>query len=159
MQLFWGEPLAAVADRIDTLRSLQVDVGRVHRPLAFGLRVTTVVRDTTEEAWAVARARVAAMALSPTSSGGWAEAVGQQRLRRLADRSEVVDEYLYTAPALAGGIGAGASWLVGSPDDVAGALCRYADLGISTFILSDTPYRDEITRQGSDLLPLLRGLR
>ena len=32
-----------------------------------------------------------------------------------------------------------------------------ADLGITQFVLSDTPYLREIERQGSQLLPLLRG--
>jgi alkanesulfonate monooxygenase len=55
-----------------------------------------------------------------------------------------------------GGGGAGTTWLVGSPDDVAKALRRYADLGVSHFVLSDTPYEQEIVRVGDSLLPLLR---
>jgi alkanesulfonate monooxygenase len=39
---------------------------------------------------------------------------------------------------------------------VAKSLRRYADLGITHFVLSDTPYLREIARQGDQLLPLLR---
>ena len=33
---------------------------------------------------------------------------------------------------------------------------RYADLGVSHFVLSDTPYKSETVRLGDQLLPLLR---
>ena len=75
----------------------------------------------------------------------------------LAARGEVLDDNLYTAPSTIGAGGAGATWLVGSPQDVARSLRRYRDLGISHFILSDTPYLREIERQGRELLPLLAG--
>ena len=52
VQLFWGEPLDGVAERIDRLKRLSEQLGREHAPLEFGLRVTTFVRDTTEQAWA-----------------------------------------------------------------------------------------------------------
>ena len=83
-------------------------------------------------------------------------AVGQQRLLDRAGQGEVHDDCLYTAPGRVGGGGAGTTWLVGSPDDVAKALRRYADLGVTHFVLSDTPYEQEIARIGDSLLPLLR---
>lgn len=45
---------------------------------------------------------------------------------------------------------------MGSATEVADALAAYARLGISTFILSDTPYREEAERVGSLLLPEVR---
>jgi alkanesulfonate monooxygenase len=45
---------------------------------------------------------------------------------------------------------------VGSAADVAAALRKYQELGVSHFVLSDTPYRTEIARVGDNLLPLLR---
>ena len=71
-------------------------------------------------------------------------------------RGDVVDDNLYTAPGKFGAAGAGTTWLVGSADDVAKALLRYADLGVTHFVLSDTPYEQEIVRIGDSLLPLLR---
>lgn len=159
VQLFWGEPLAGVQERIERLRALGDELGREHAPLQFGLRVTTVVRDTTEQAWADAEAKVAEMARAqgtPRDDLRRRTAVGQQRLLDLAAQGEVLDDNLYTTPGRFGGGGAGTTWLVGSAQDVAKSLRRYQDLGVTHFVLSDTPYLREIRRQGDELLPLLR---
>ena len=116
VQLFWGEPLEDVRQRIERLKALSQALGREHAPLEFGLRITTLVRDTTEQAWADAEAKVAEMA--KTQGAGWhdhrrAVAVGQQRLLDLQARGEVLDDNLYTAPGKFGGGGAGTTWLVG----------------------------------------------
>jgi alkanesulfonate monooxygenase len=160
VQLFWGEPLDGVTERIERLRALSRSLDRDLPPLQFGLRITTLVRDTAEEAWADAEAKVATMASARgTEWGGHrrSAAVGQQRLVDLHARGEVLDDNLYTAPAKYGGGGAGSTWLVGSAADVARSLRKYQALGINTFVLSDTPYLSEIKRQGSVLLPLMRG--
>lgn len=159
VQLFWGEPLEGVRERIERLRSLSEELGREHAPLEFGLRITTFVRDTTEQAWAEAEAKVAEMAKNegvPQQDPRGRTAVGQQRLLDLAARGDVLDDNLYTAPGRFGGGGAATTWLVGSPEDVAASLRKYRDLGITHFVLSDTPYLREIERQGSQLLPLLQ---
>lgn len=157
VQLFWGEPLDGVGERIERLKRLSEEVGREHAPLEFGLRITTLVRDTTEQAWADAEAKVAQLAQGHIPRDpNWRAAVGQQRLLELAARGDVLDDNLYTAPGRYGAGGAGTTWLVGSAEDVAKSLRRYQSLGITHFILSDTPYLPEITRQGSQLLPLLR---
>src|SRR5689334_12382729 len=52
-------PLDGVAERIDRLKRLAEQHGLEHPPLQFGLRVTTLVRDTTEQAGADAEAKVA----------------------------------------------------------------------------------------------------
>ncbi len=159
VQLFWGEPLDGIRERIARLRDLGKALDRNLPPLEFGLRITTVVRDTSAEAWAVAEAKVAAMARS--GGAGWHDhgpkvAVGQQRLLDLQARGEVLDDNLYTAPGRFGGGGAGTTWLVGSAEEVARSLRKYRALGVTHFILSDTPYLAEIERQGEKLLPLLR---
>ena len=159
VQLFWGEPLEGVAQRIDRLRALGDELGREHAPLEFGLRITTVIRDTTEEAWRDAEEKVAKLAADSgeikINRSGQA-AVGQQRLTDLAARGEVLDSCLYTTPGKYGAAGAATTWLVGSADDVAAALRRYQDLGVTHFVLSDTPYRREMIRVGDRLLPRLR---
>lgn len=160
VQLFWGEPLDGIEERIDRLKRLCEELGREHPPLEYGLRITTVVRDTTEQAWADAEAKVAEMARNagaiPRDRHPGA-AVGQQRLLDLAARGEVLDDNLYTTPGKFGGGGAATTWLVGSAADVAKALRRYQALGVTHFVLSDTPYLPEVKRQGEQLLPLLRG--
>lgn len=156
VQLFWGEPLAGIAERIARLEALSRSLGRAHAPLEYGLRITTLVRDTTEEAWRDAEAKVAKMADEQRAPRPqFFKAVGQQRLLELAERGEVLDSCLYTTPGKFGGGGAGTTWLVGSPDDVADALRAYAKLGITHFILSDTPYKQETARVGDQLLPRL----
>jgi alkanesulfonate monooxygenase len=158
VQLFWGEPLDGVQERIERLKDLGERLGREHPPLEFGLRITTLVRDTTEQAWADAEAKVAKMAEGKSGlhfDHDRRAAVGQRRLLDLAERGEVLDDNLYTAPGKFGGGGAGTTWLVGSAEDVAKSLRRYQALGITHFVLSDTPYLPEIKRQGEQLLPLL----
>lgn len=159
VQLFWGEPLDGIAERIDRLKALSDRLGRRHKPLQFGLRITTLVRDTTEEAWRAAEEKVAKMAENSgetTWTGNRRTAVGQQRLFDLAARGEVLDTCLYTTPGKVGGGGAATTWLVGSAADVAAALENYRRLGITHFVLSDTPYKQEIVRIGDNLLPRLR---
>ncbi len=158
VQLFWGEPLDGVRERIERLKKLSKTLDRDLPPLEFGLRITTLVRDTTKQAWQDAEAKVAKMAEG--AAGNWQDhrhgvAVGQQRLLDLSGRADVLDDNLYTAPGKFGGGGAGTTWLVGSPEDVALSLSKYQQLGITHFVLSDTPYLQEIKRQGSHLLPLI----
>jgi alkanesulfonate monooxygenase len=160
VQLFWGEPLADLHARIERLRALSRELGRTHAPLEFGLRITTLVRETSAQAWADAEAKLGAMAQN--QGGSWHDhrrvvAVGQQRLLDLQARGDVLDDNLYTTPGRYGGGGAGTTWLVGSAEEVAASLRKYQALGITHFVLSDTPYLTEIARQGRELLPLLRG--
>lgn len=158
VQLFWGETYAAAEERIARLQALSDEVCRVHAPLEFGLRVTVVVRETSEEAWAVARERVEGMR-QESQAKAWREnhrhSVGQDRLVALAGEGDVLDDALYTAPGRLGGQGAGTTWLVGSFTEVAAALGRYQSLGVTHFILSDTPYLKEVERVGQKLLTLL----
>ena len=159
VQLFWGEPLDGVAERIDRLKALAPSLGRSLAPLEFGLRITTLVRDTTEEAWRDAEAKVAQMAASSgknLNDGHHRRAVGQARLLDLAERGEVLDSCLFTTPGKFGAGGAWTTWLVGSHDEVAAALRKYQDLGITHFVLSDTPYLHEVARVGDQLLSRLR---
>jgi alkanesulfonate monooxygenase len=160
VQLMWGEPLAMAAERIERLRRLSAASGRA-RPLEFGLRVTVVVRETSAEAWHDAEAKL----------GGWegqlerrieknvtgAGSVGQQRLRDLIAAGEVLDRCLWTAPARVG-TGAASTWLVGSAEEIVAALRDYIALGITHFILSDTPYRAEAERVGELVVNRLRAI-
>ena len=141
-------------------RGLTQELGREHAPLEFGLRITTFVRDTTEQAWADAEAKVAEMA-------GRQDTLAAARTRRLQGRRPAAAARPGRArrgarrqplhdPGRFGGGGAGTTWLVGSAEDVASSLRKYQELGITHFVLSDTPYLPEIRRQGDQLLPLLR---
>jgi alkanesulfonate monooxygenase len=142
VQLFWGEPLDGIAERIDRLATLSDSLGREHAPLEYGLRITTLVRDTSEEAWRDAEAKVTRAASGGPEDrhqGNPAVAEGQRRLVELAERGEILDSCLYTTPGKHGGSGAGTTWLVGTAVEVATALEKYAELGVTHFVLSDTP--------------------
>ena len=155
VQLMWGESLALAAERIDRLKRLSAECDR-ERPLEFGLRITTVVRESTEEAWRAAEAKLQSwegnldrrIERNYTGKGS----VGEARLRSLTQQGEVLDRCLWTRPATVG-TGAASTWLVGSPDEITTALQDYVALGITHFILSDTPYRDEAIRVGDAIVP------
>jgi alkanesulfonate monooxygenase len=158
VQLLWGEPLAMAAERIERLKVRSATCERA-RPLEYGLRITLLVRDTTEQAWRAAEQKLSdweqkydqRTERNVTGRGS----VGQQRLLDLQGQGEVLDRCLWTAPARVG-TGAATTWLVGSPDDVIAALNDYVALGVTHFILSDTPYRDEAIRIGEQVVkPLL----
>jgi len=150
VQLMWGEPLAMVEERIDRLERLSASCER-ERPLEYGLRVTVVVRDTPEEAWRDAERKLSGwegnldrrVEKNVTGQGS----VGQARLRELLEQGEVLDTCLWTAPTRYG-TGAASTWLVGSAEQITAALEAYVRLGVTHFILSDTPYREEAIRVG-----------
>jgi alkanesulfonate monooxygenase len=102
----------AALDRRDTRR-----VHQGSRPLRT--RITTLVRDTTGDAWRDAEEKVAAMGERAHTTGHGSRrsgAVGQQRLLDLAARGDVLDECLYTAPGRFGGSPGSPSWPVPAPD-------------------------------------------
>lgn len=150
VQLMWGEPLSMVAERIERLGRLSATFDRP-RPLEYGLRITVVVRETSDEAWQVAEQKLRSwegaldrrVERNVTGLGS----VGQQRLRDLQASGEVLDRCLWTAPAKFG-TGAASTWLVGSADEIVATLQDYVALGVTHFILSDTPYREEAIRVG-----------
>ena len=155
VQLLWGESLELAGERIARLRQMAASEQRAH-PLEFGLRVTTVVRERSADAWEAAEAKLGLFRDAPTKrveanrTGEGSE--GLRRLRAMAGTGELLDRCLWTAPAQYG-TGAATTWLVGSADEVAASLLDYVALGITHFILSDTPYRDEAARVGDLIIP------
>jgi alkanesulfonate monooxygenase len=162
VQLMWGEPLAMVAERVDRLERLSQAEDRA-RPLEYGLRLTVVVRETADEAWQAAEAKLrgweGALDRRVEKNQTGRGSVGQARLRGLIESGDVLDRCLWTAPTRYG-TGAASTWLVGSPADIIASLEAYVDLGLTHFILSDTPYRDEAHRVGELVVkPMLAKLR
>jgi alkanesulfonate monooxygenase len=123
------------------------------------MRVTTVVRQTSAEAWRAAEEKLLSwegnldrrVEANRTGTGS----VGQQRLLDLDAQGEVLDRCLWTAPAHFG-TGAASTWLVGSADEVVASLLDYVRLGLTHFILSDTPYREEAARVGDLVVARVR---
>jgi len=84
------------------------------------------------------------------------ESEGQRRMRALHGGSTA---QLEIAPNLWAGVGlvrggAGTA-LVGNPEQVAGLMKEYAELGIDTFILSGYPHLEESYRFAELVFPLL----
>jgi len=160
VQLLWGEPPAAVAERIARLRAKASLHGRAPR---FGLRLHVITRDTSDEAWREADRILAG--LDPEAVRASQErfarmdSTGQARMTALHGGSA---DRLTVAPNLWAGIGlvregAGTA-LVGSHDEVAARLWEYRRLGIEEFVLSGYPHLEEAYRVGEEVAPRLRAL-
>lgn len=155
--LLWGEPPAAVGERVSRIRTLAAGHGRA---LRVGIRLHVIARETSDEAWAEADRLLAGMDETRIAAAqarfARMDSVGQARMTALhagdAGRLEV-------SPNLWAGVGlvregAGTA-LVGSYTEVAERIDEYAALGIDEFILSAWPHLEEATRIGHHLLPLV----
>ncbi|WP_037368378.1 LLM class flavin-dependent oxidoreductase [Amycolatopsis orientalis] len=164
--LTWGEPPAQVAEKIGKVRELAEQAGRTVR---FGVRLHTIARDTSAEAWAEAQKLLDA--LSPEqiakaqSQLAASESVGQQRMVALhGGRAGTAARELEIHPHLWAGIGlvrggAGTA-LVGSYAEIADLIEEYHAAGVSEFVLSGYPHLEEAYWFGEGVRPELarRGL-
>ena len=160
--LTWGEPPAAVAEKIERVRATAADRGREVR---FGIRLHTLSRDDARAAWARAE-RLLDSVPNETIAQVQAklrrsESEGQRRMLDLHGGSR---EALEVYPNLWAGVGLGrggaGTALVGSHAEVAERIEEYADAGIEEFVLSGYPHLEELYWFGEGVLPLLerRGL-
>lgn len=159
--LTWGEPPAAVAQKVADVRARAARRGRTVR---FGIRLHVVVRETDAAAWAAAEELISRVKDETVAQ---AQAVfarmdseGQRRMAALhaggAKRSRAdleISPNLWAGVGLVRG-GAGTA-LVGDPQTVAARMQEYADLGIDTFVLSGYPHLEEAYRFAELVFPLL----
>lgn len=164
--LTWGEPPAAVREKVEWIRALADEQGRRVR---FGIRLHTISRDTAEEAWSQADKLIDALddetVRSAQAGLSRSQSEGQRRMRALheanrADGSWNDARSLEIAPNLWAGVGlvrggAGTA-LVGSHTDVADRIAEYADVGIDEFIFSGYPHLEELFWFGEGVVPILR---
>ncbi|MEV8553864.1 LLM class flavin-dependent oxidoreductase [Streptomyces glaucescens] len=155
--LTWGEPPAAVAEKIAWIRGLAARQGRT---LRFGIRLHVITRDTSEQAWAEAGRLLdgfAPEAVEAVQAGlARSESEGQRRMLALHGGSR---DDLEIHPNLWAGIGlvrggAGTA-LVGSHSEVAERIAEYHRLGIEEFVLSGYPHLEEAYWFGEGVLPRL----
>lgn len=168
--LTWGEPVDAVARKIEWIRGL---ADRRGRTLRFGIRLHVITRDSAEDAWAQAGRLIETLGenVVAAAQAGLArsESTGQQRMRALHQATRRDGSWrdvraLEVAPNLWAGVGlvrggAGTA-LVGSHAEVADRIADYAAAGIDEFVLSGYPHLEELYWFGEGVLPQLvrRGL-
>ena len=156
--LTWGEPPAAVAEKIADIRSRAAAHGRT---LRYGIRLHLIVRETEGEAWDAARRLIShlsdeTVATAQRKLATESDSEGQRRMSALHGGSR---ERLEVAPNLWAGVGlvrggAGTA-LVGDPATVAERIREYQALGIDTVIASGYPHLEEAYRVAELLFPLL----
>ncbi|MHA6893736.1 FMNH2-dependent alkanesulfonate monooxygenase [Ralstonia pseudosolanacearum] len=159
--LTWGEPPAAVADKIADVRRRAARHGRTVR---FGIRLHVIVRETEDAAWQAADQLISRLDDDTVARAQEAfrkmDSAGQQRMAALhangikRSRAELeISPNLWAGVGLVRG-GAGTA-LVGDPHTVAARMREYADLGIDTFVLSGYPHLEEAYRFAELVFPLL----
>ncbi|PLP95571.1 alkanesulfonate monooxygenase, FMNH(2)-dependent [Pseudomonas sp. FFUP_PS_473] len=155
--LTWGEPPAAVAEKIADVRARAAKHGRT---VKFGIRLHVIVRETAEQAWQAADKLIANISdetiAAAQQSFSRFDSEGQRRMAALhGGRRDQLEIYpnLWAGVGLVRG-GAGTA-LVGDPQQVAGLIKEYADLGIESFIFSGYPHLEEAYRFAELVFPLL----
>ena len=161
--LMWGEPLAQIRERIESMRSLVEAEGR-SKEVRYGLRINLIARATSQEARDAAREMISKVSPEVLKKGRRTsfpntrrQSVGQGRQWEFRGTA---DEDWYLSPGFWAGIsvvrsGAGMA-LVGSYEEVAAMLLEYVALGISCFILSGYPHLEECENVGRHVVPLVR---
>jgi alkanesulfonate monooxygenase len=155
--LTWGEPPAAVAQKIAIAKAAAAAEGRA---FSYGIRLHVIVRETSAEAWRAADELIAkvddeAIEKAQKSFSRF-DSVGQRRMAQLhgGRRDDlVVSPNLWAGVGLVRG-GAGTA-LVGNPDEVAERMKEYMALGIDRFILSGYPHLEECYRFAELVFPKL----
>lgn len=156
--MLWGEPLAAVREHLDKVRRALQAHGRSAR---FSVSFRPIVADTEEAAWKRAaeileQVRENRIRLGLPLGGHQPENVGSQRLLAAARQGEVLDQRLWTGVANLTGAQWNSTALVGTHEQVAGALAEYYKLGVSTFLIRGFEPLADTTRYGQGLIPALR---
>ncbi|MFJ3045736.1 FMNH2-dependent alkanesulfonate monooxygenase [Herbaspirillum chlorophenolicum] len=155
--LTWGEPPAAVAEKIAIVRERAAKAGRT---LRFGIRLHVIVRETNEAAWQAADELISRLddetIAKAQANFARMDSEGQRRMAALhggrRDKLEVSPNLWAGVGLVRGGAGTA---LVGDGPTVAARMKEYADLGIDTFILSGYPHLEESYRFAELVFPLL----
>jgi alkanesulfonate monooxygenase len=154
----WGETHAQV--REITAR-LHTEAAKHNRTVRVSLSLRPILAATEDEAWAKAETikqriiqRRAAAGLGPRDPAN----EGSRRLLAAAAKGERLDTRLWTGAALLTGASGNTTSLVGTPLQVAEALCDYHDLGVTTFLIRGFDPLADMIEYGESLLPLTRRL-
>ncbi|MCU1364352.1 MAG: alkanesulfonate monooxygenase [Acidimicrobiaceae bacterium] len=177
---FWGEPRAQVVARMESINKVATNFGRT---LRYSISLRPIIADTEDEAWEkaewiaeetasrieLAKERMTGREDSYEGLGGRRNAtfsvhrdttgttsVGRKRLIEMSADQDIYDERLWMKVANLTGAAGNSTALVGTPEQVAEAMLRYYDLGITTLLLKGfDPLADAIDF-GERLIPLIR---
>lgn len=156
--LSWGEPPAEVGKKLQQAQDAAAKYGRT---LNFGVRLHVIVRETAKEAWAAADSLIShvddvtiAKAQAKFAS---MDSIGQQRMAALhggkRDKLEIYPNLWAGVGLVRGGAGTA---LVGDPDQVAGLIRQYMDVGVENFIFSGYPHLEEAYRVAELVFPRVK---
>lgn len=155
--LTWGEPPADAKAKIDRVRALAAAEGRT---LRYGVRLHTISRDTSAEAWAVAQRLLDELPAERIDEAhrlhSASQSEGQRRMAALhggRTGSLEIHPNLWAGVGLVRG-GAGTA-LVGSHEEVANLVGEYHDAGFTEFILSGYPHLEEAYHFAEGVRPIL----
>ncbi len=163
--MLFGEPLAAVAEHIRTIRAAAAAQGR---EITFSLSTRPIIAATENEAWAKAqRIYDEALALKEQQRTGNTLAfaaphasekasVSAALLQEHAQLGDVHDERLWLGITRLTGPGGNSTAPVGTPAQVAEALLKYYDLGVTKFLIRGFDPLGDVVDWGQELVPLLR---
>jgi alkanesulfonate monooxygenase len=154
----WGEPVAAVKQRIDDIRAKAAVHGRRPR---ISVSFRPILAATEAKAWERARAILArvldtAKPIVGEGPGIRPEAEGARRLVEFARQGEIHDERLWMPIAAAMGGAGNTSALVGTPEQVADALLAYHEVGVTTFLIRGFDPLNDAIDYGRELIPWVR---
>ncbi len=149
----FGEPRAAVADSIARIRAEAAKHGRSPR---FNVSFRPIIADTEEAAWEKARTILAGVKSAMGNRSFTPEAENAKRLMALVKDGEVQDERLWVPIAAAAGGSGNTTALVGTPDQVADAIAKYYDLGVSGVLLRGFDPVNDAADYGRELIPMIR---
>lgn len=154
----WGEPLAAVRERMAEVRALAAGFGREVR---FSVSTRPIIAPTEAKAWERARTILARVqAAQPTIAGQGTgirpQAEGARRLIDFAASAEIHDKRLWMPIAAAMGGAGNTTALVGTPDQVAESLLDYYDAGVTTLLIRGFDPLHDAVEYGRELIPLVR---
>ena len=151
----FGEPLVHVSELMSRLNT---EAAKHGRELKYNLSFRPIIAKTEDAAWEKARGILEGVKAASKSykKDRIPEAETARRLSRLIEGGEVQDERLWV-PIAAEAQGSGNSTaLVGTPDQVAEAIAKYYDLGISGVLIRGfDPFNDAI-EYGKELIPCIR---
>jgi alkanesulfonate monooxygenase len=177
---FWGEPRAAVAARMASIDAAAAEVGR---KLRYSISLRPIIADSEAEAWEkaewiaaktaerieLAKERMAGHKETYAGLGGEKNAtfsvdrntggttsVGRKRLIEMSADKDVYDERLWMKVANLTGAAGNSTALVGTPEQVAEAMLRYYDLGVTTLLLKGFDPLADAIEFGKELLPAIR---